>query len=203
VAEPADRAGFAGRARWLRPVDLDEAQRGVYDTIVGGPRATSAGVSALTDDQGRLYGPFNAMLFSPVVGEALQALGAVLRYRAKLSDRAREIAVLEVARSRQSEFEWYAHVRLGAAAGLSAAEIEAVRVGAPLVLPPSEQLVRQVAVALLDDGDLDDESFAAAESELGSAVLDELITLVGYYDLMALSMRVWRTPLPPGAAPAF
>jgi hypothetical protein len=28
--------------------------------------------------------------------------------------------------------------------------------------------------------------------------LAELVVLVGYYDLLALSLRVWRTPLPAG-----
>jgi 4-carboxymuconolactone decarboxylase len=203
VADRADPPGFAGRARWLRPDQLNEAQRRVYDTITSGPRAGTAGGLALTDDQGRLYGPFNAMLLSPAVGEALQALGVVLRYRSQLSDRAREIAVLEVARRTESEFEWYAHTRLATAAGLDAAEIEAVQAGVPLRLPPAEAVVREVAVALLRDGDLGDELFAAAQAELGSALLAELITLVGYYELLATSMRVWRTPLPAGVAEVF
>jgi hypothetical protein len=31
----------------------------------------------------------------------------------------------------------------------------------------------------------------------------DLIALVGYYDLLALSLRVWRTPLPDGAEAPF
>ena len=38
----------------------------------------------LTDEGGRLEGPFNAMLFSPAVGHALQALGGALRYQGTL-----------------------------------------------------------------------------------------------------------------------
>jgi alkylhydroperoxidase/carboxymuconolactone decarboxylase family protein YurZ len=194
--------GRAGRAPWLVPEALDPGQRRLYDAIVAGPRGADPRV-ALTDDQGRLSGPFNVMLQSPEVGEALQALGAAMRYRLGLSERSRELAILEVARARRSEFEWYAHVRIGLAAGLTDAEIEAIRVGDELELSPSELIVRQVTRTLLSARDLDDDLFNRTEADLGPAQLNELITLVGYYDLLALSLRVWRTPLPAGVGPVF
>ena len=45
----------------------------------------------LVDDQGRLQGPFNAMLFHPAIGMALQELGRALRFSGELPPRAREI----------------------------------------------------------------------------------------------------------------
>jgi alkylhydroperoxidase family enzyme len=157
----------------------------------------------LTDADGRLIGPFNAMLFSPAIGAKLQALGADIRYSARLAARSREIAILEVARARRSEFEWHAHARIGRAAGLTEDEIDAIRTGAVVALPPSEAIVRDVAKMLVTTRDLDDDLFGRAEPVLGVAALSEIITLVGYYDLLALSLRVWRTPLPPGAEPVF
>lgn len=53
-------------------------------------------------------------------------------------------------------------------------------------------------LALAVDGDLDDDGFTRAEAALGRDRLAELVVLVGYYDLLALSLRVWRTPLPAG-----
>ncbi len=78
-----------------------------------------------------------------------------MRFGLTLTDRVREIAILEVARHARSEFEWYAHVRIGRAAGLTAAEVEAVRVGARVDSPPAEVLARQVTQALAQTGDLD------------------------------------------------
>jgi 4-carboxymuconolactone decarboxylase len=193
----------AGRAPWLRPSDLDAAQSKLYTAIAGGPRASVAGVVPVTDDQGRLLGPFNVMLLSPQLGAALEPVGAVLRFGLSLTDRIREIAILEVAQHARSEFEWYAHVRIGRAAGLTATEVEAVRVGAPVDLAPDEALARQVTQALARTGDLTDDLFAAAEATFGRAALNELVTLVGYYQLLALSMRVWRTPLPAGVDSVF
>ena len=51
----------------LRPDELDVEQRNLYDTINQGPRRSAQpGLSSpvgLVDDEGRLQGPFNAMLF--------------------------------------------------------------------------------------------------------------------------------------------
>ncbi|MGC7096015.1 hypothetical protein ACPZ19_15185 [Amycolatopsis lurida] len=74
----------------LRPDDLDDDQRALYDAITGGPRA--GGPVALTDDAGRLAGPFNAMLVVPAAGSALQRLGAAIRYETLLSGHDRKSA---------------------------------------------------------------------------------------------------------------
>jgi alkylhydroperoxidase family enzyme len=144
------------------------------------------------------------MLVSPGVGLALQDLGAAVRYRTGLSDRAREIAILALAMLRSSDFEWYAHERVGRRAGLTDEELDSLLVGAePPSLSPTEKALLRTTRALATDADLDDEAFMAAEAALGREQLAELIVLVGYYDLLALSLRVWRTPLPVGETSPF
>lgn len=193
-----------GRLPWLRPDELDGPRREVYDAIAGGPRAAGPQSFRLTDVDGRLEGPFNAMLVSPGVGMALQDLGAAVRYRTSLSDRAREIAVLALAALRQSDFEWYAHERVGRRAGLTDQELGSLLRGEePDGLPESELVVLRTTTALASAGDLDDDEFALAEATLGREGIAELVVLVGYYDLLALSLRVWRTPLPAGETPPF
>ena len=193
-----------GRLPWLEPHELGADARTLYDRITGGPRASGPRAFPLTDDAGRLHGPFNAMLFNPAIGSALQELGAAIRYRGSLPDRAREIAILELAVLRRSTFEWYAHARAGKAAGLSDEEIAALHDGAAVpTLDPLEAMVRELVRVLVRERDLDESAYAAAAQRLGLAPLTELIALVGYYDLLALSLRVFRTPLPAGAPPAF
>ena len=193
-----------GRLPWLAPQDLDPGARELYERILGGPRTQVPRAFPLTDDAGRLNGPFNAMLLTPEVGSALQELGAAIRYRSSLSSRAREIAILEVSVLRHSSFEWYAHVRVGEQAGLTNDEIAALRDGHPApTFDPTESLVRDLVATLIRDRDLDDATFTSASQHLGNRALMELIALVGYYDLLALSLRVWRTPLPAGAEAPF
>lgn len=193
-----------GRLDWYEPHELDGDARQLYDRITGGPRARGPQALPLTDDAGRLEGPFNALLVSPEIGTAVQELGTAIRYRGALSDRAREIAILEVAALHRSEFEWYAHERLGRRAGLTGAEIAALRDGVPApTFDRVESLVRTIVRTLVRERDLDDASYRDASDVLGNPLLMELVALVGYYELLALNLRVWRTPLPDGAEPVF
>jgi len=191
-----------GRLDWLTPDQLDPDQLRVYHLIVG-TRARDAKTLPVTDDEGRLIGPFAAMLAHPRIAEIMQTLGAAMRYEIDLSPRAREIATLAVAGARHSNFEWYAHSQLGRNAGLTDDELESLAAG---TLAPSfsarEALIWQVVTTLGGDGDLDDELFARARAELGDAGIVDLIALVGHYEFLSRSLRVWRTPVP-GGQPKF
>ena len=185
------------RLRRLIPADLDEAQRLLYDRIVGGPRANGPRAAPLTDTDGALRGPFNAMLYAPAVGDALQSLGAAVRFGTGLSDRVREIAILAVAAHWDSAFERYAHEAIGRAVGLSEDIIEALRAGLePPLTDPTERAAYRVVRALLTQRDLDDAHFADARSELGETALVELSTVVGHYGTLALQLHLFRVEVP-------
>ncbi|MFE7071550.1 carboxymuconolactone decarboxylase family protein [Streptomyces sp. NPDC057620] len=181
----------------LHPADLSPAQRLLYEEITGGPRSDGPQLFALTDTEGRLNGPFNAMLFSPRLGRDLQELGAAIRYRTDLSPRVRETAVLVVAAVWDSDFERYAHEPPARAAGLTEAQVRALREGAdPGFSDPHERAAWSATRALATPSDpLDDDWYAAARAALGEAALFELSTLVGYYATLALQLRLFRVPV--------
>ncbi|MEU1182460.1 carboxymuconolactone decarboxylase family protein [Streptomyces sp. NPDC005820] len=183
---------MGARLAGLAPGELDAEQREVYRAITGGPRAAGPQAFALTDPDGQLRGPFNAMLLSPPVGHALQALGAAVRYGSALTDRARELAILAVAAHWNSAFEREAHEAVGRAVGLTGRELTALRTGtAPDLSDPGERAVLRAASALLSRGTLDDEEYAATVSAVGERALFDLTTLVGYYATLALHLRVF------------
>lgn len=176
---------------------LSDEQRALHDEIAGGRRAAAGSAFALTDEDGGLVGPFTAMLLSPPVGAALQGLGVAVRYRSALPGRLREMAVLLVATRCASAFERHAHEAVGRAEGLVDTELAALRAGeVPSTATPTEALALRTVLALLDRGDLDDDEYAAACGELGERQVFELTTLVGYYALLALQLRVFRVDPP-------
>lgn len=186
-----------GRLPHPTPDELNDDQRAVYDEITSGPRGS--GPFRLTDDDGRLHGPFNAMLVNPRLGLSVQQLGADIRYRSSLGPREREIAILALAHLRDSDFEWYAHERVGHAVGITQEELDALDAGAtPASFSAREQVVLIATRELVSDRDLDEATYDEASRLLGHTTLADLITLVGYYDLLALSLRTWRVPLPLG-----
>ncbi|MFE6823391.1 carboxymuconolactone decarboxylase family protein [Streptomyces sp. NPDC057690] len=187
---------MSARLRPLAPAELDPAQRALYAEITGGPRAAGPRHFALTDDEGCLRGPFNAMLLSPGVGRALQELGAAVRYRSGLGPRLRETAILMVAQARDSAFERHAHEAVGAAAGLTDDELVALREGRdPGLSDPVERAAWTFTRALLDgSGALQERAYDTARAALGERTLFELSTLVGYYSTLALQLRLFDVP---------
>jgi 4-carboxymuconolactone decarboxylase len=184
----------------LEPSALDDDQRSLYDAIAGGRRAQGPQLFRLADAQGRLEGPFNAFLLQPRLGSALQALGSSVRYDTGLDDRCREIAILVVAAHWRSDFEWYAHEAVGRSVGLSDTELAAVQDVGHAALTGREAVVARTVAALVARGDLDDAEYREAVSQVGTAGVFELLTLVGYYATLALQLRVFRVPAPDGTA---
>ncbi len=176
---------------------LTEGQAVVYDRIAGGQRAVGPQAFPLVGQDGALEGPFNAYLYQPALGAALEALGVVIRYETSLTKREREIAILLTAAVHESAFEQYAHEAVGKQVGLSDDEIASLRmVDVRVFTDARERALGDVVVALLRRGDLDDAEYSRAIEILGESLLFELIVLVGHYVTAAMQLRVFRVGAP-------
>ena len=167
----------------IPPAELAPAQRALYDAITGGPRASQAGTVPITDADGQLLGPFAIMLLAPAVGDAMQQVGAKIRFGTALTGRERELAILTVAGALNSEFERLAHVPAARGLGLTEPQIDAALAG-------------RLALAMTVDRTLSDEDYTDGVAALGQERLAELTWLVGYYSALALSLAVFRPVLP-------
>jgi 4-carboxymuconolactone decarboxylase len=173
--------------------EMTPEQVGLYREILNGPRGQGPRAVLLSTGAGGLAGPFNAMLYAPEVGRALQELGAAIRFRTHLAPRIREMAILVVAQAWDSAYERDSHELIGRDAGLTEAEIEALRVGSdPGLTDEQERVAHSVVRALVGPADLDDQEYAVAAATLGEQALVELSTLVGYYATLALQLRIFR-----------
>lgn len=180
----------------LAPDQLDEAQRAVYDGITRGDRATGVQHFPLTDEDGSLHGPFGVMLHAPGISNVLQELGAAIRFRTDLTARCREIAVLQVAQAVGSEFEWWAHERVGRAVGLTEAELMALSLGSFHSDDTVETAASAFCANLLNSSVVTDEEFAATSAVLSDQQMIDLTVLVGYYRTLAQLMSVFDIGAP-------
>lgn len=176
----------------LTPDELDVAQRDLHERIIRGPRAHGPQYFDLQRPDGSLTGPFNAFLLSPPVGSALQSLGTALRYQTGLDARTRETAVLMVAAHWGSAFEQHAHAGAARAAGLSDADLEAIKAGGHPAYGTSHEEACGRLVRSMLDGDVDDLTWSECARTPGLAAVFELSALVGYYATLALQLRVFR-----------
>jgi 4-carboxymuconolactone decarboxylase len=179
----------AARFPELRPDQMTDAQRRVYESIAGGPR-------------GGVRGPFNALLRSPELADRVQKVGEYLRFKTSLPARLNELAILINARFWGSKYEWYAHRPLAAKGGL-AEDIadDLARNKRPARMQPDEALVYEFCTALHREHAVDDALFRRAVTTLGEAGVMDLIGVSGYYTLVSMVLNVADIPLPEGARP--
>ena len=171
----------------LRPEQLDARQRALYAAIVNGPRKGSG----LVDDQGALRGPFDPLLRTPAIGDAVQHLGAVIRFEGELPDRLRELTIILVAAHWGCSFELSAHGPLAEAAGVEPAVVAAIRAGQRPTFEPGsvDSLIAQAIGELLADRRLTEPTFDTLLTVLGEAQTSELVVVVGYYSLLAMVLE--------------
>jgi len=177
------------RFRKLALEDMTGAQRKVYEAIAGGPR-------------GGVRGPFNALLRSPELADRAQKLGEHLRFASSLAPRLNELAILVTARYWSAQYEWYAHQKLGAKAGLGLELMAELAQGRrPAGMDPEEKAVYEFCTELHEKKAVSDATFQAALERFGERGVVDLIGVSGYYTLVSMVLNVDRAPLPEGVAP--
>ena len=187
----------------LRPEILSAEQRELYESIAGGDRARDASFR-LTEADGSLVGPFATLLLNPAVGNALQSVGTAIRFGGDLSSLVREVAILAVAAHHRSPFEWWAHEPIGRRAGLDDAQIAALKAGeTPDFEDNAATAANAFSQALIAGARPDDPTFEAAREALGLNGVMELVTLVGYYTLLAQLMETFDVGVPSGEPSPF
>jgi 4-carboxymuconolactone decarboxylase len=163
----------------------------LYDEICGGRRASAERPRGPVDADGRLTGPFNAMLYSPAVGGPLQRLGVALRYSSSLPDITRELVILAVAAHHGSDYERQAHQQVAARLGVDEDAFAAVEAGESPSAHPEAAVALELARAILRADLPDADAIEALRGSLGDAGIFELSTLVGYYSTLAVQMALF------------
>jgi 4-carboxymuconolactone decarboxylase len=179
------------RLESIEPDKLDPEQRKVYDAIAAGPR-------------GAVRGPFLALLLVPELANRVQHLGELIRYNTSLGRKLSELAILTTARAARCQYEWYAHAKIAAEAGLAAAAIEAIRTGQePAFSDPKERAVHRFARELTETNRVSDATYATAKEVFGTVGVVELAGMVGYYAMLAATLNAHRIDPPAGTALPF
>jgi len=149
-------------------------------------------------------GPFNVLLRSPEIGDLVQQLGNSIRFASGLTPAQRELATLAAGRAWTSHYEWYAHARYAADAGIPAAVVDAIAAGrAPdlALLSKDEALTWRLAEELMFTRRVTDATYRDALAALGEERFKSAATLAAYYELVSMTLNVDRYPLPANVPP--
>ena len=179
--------------------NLNNDQRALFETLMGGKRSTGRSLDAFLDSDGVMRGPFNAMLHHPAAGGVVQRLGELLRFEGILNDAQREVAILTVGRHWRAQYEWWAHVRIAEGVGVTPDLIQAIYDQAPLSGFASDLTAIHTFVReLTETQQVSDAAYAVAHAELGDEGIVELVILAGYYGVISGILNTFEVPLPAG-----
>ncbi len=173
----------------LDPSQMSSEQKAMYDAIMAGPRHS-------------IEGPFNMWLRSPVLGDRLQRVGEYLRFSTTIPHNLNEFAILITAVEWKSGFEWYAHYPLAIKAGLEPAVAKDLQEGRrPAEMTADETLVYDFVTQLQRQKQVGNAVYAAAVKRFGEQGVTDLVGLIGYYNLVSMTLNVAQVQPPVGAGP--
>ncbi|GLU33267.1 carboxymuconolactone decarboxylase family protein [Trinickia caryophylli] len=162
------------------PSSASPAQQAVLDEILRGPR-------------GNLAGPFLAWIASPEFAQHAQRLGAFCRYRTGLPLRLSELAILVTAARWRAQAEWQIHHPIAIDAGVPAAVADSIRRGErPVFAERDDELIFDFANELYETKRVSDATFEKAMQRFGRETTVNLVGLLGYYALVAMTLNVFQ-----------
>jgi len=150
---------------------------------------------------GPAKGPFALWLQTPELADKANSFGSYLRQNTTVPQRLVELAVLVVARTYTAQYEWYAHEKYVENVGLDPKIVDAIRTRTePEIKNADEQIVYAVTQELSVQRTLSDETYKRAIEELGETTVLELITIIGFYTMVAIVLVSYQVDIPDGGA---
>lgn len=186
---PRDVQLVGDRFKPLKWDEMTPEQKTMMEHLVSGERRGASG-------------PFNVLLRSPEMGDLVQQFGASMRFHSSLPRKLNEMAIIITARHWTAQYEWNAHREAAAQAGLNESIIQAIASGKrPASMDADETIVYNFATELLNTKQVSDAVFKATKDKFGERAVVDLISVMGYYQLVSMLLNVDRYPLPAGAKP--
>ena len=169
---------------------LTPEQRLAWDEVVAGPRK-------------KMHGPFFIWLHSPELLSRGQKLGLYARFHSSLPPRLSELCILMMAAHWKAAGEWVDHAPIARDLGVDAQALEALRKGLPAQFKNADEMAAyELAQELLNKRDVSDVTYARVKGVLGERGILDLVAVLGYYGLIAMSMKTFAL-MPEGAADPF
>jgi 4-carboxymuconolactone decarboxylase len=158
--------------------------------------AQQEGYRALTETRGPLGGPRKIWVESPKMAKAIGPIGAHFHPGGySLTEREREIAVIIINSKWHSAYPTAAHERRGKEQGLPADKVEAMLSGLTTSFADErEQVVYEMATCLSNARWVPQGLFDRAVKALGHVGITDVITLMGYYTSVSMTLAFYDVP---------
>lgn len=166
----------------LQKLEYDETspeQKAIWDEVVSGPR-------------GKMHGPFFIWLHSPELLDRGEKLGLYARFQSSLPPRISELCILIMSSHWKCSGEWIDHEAIAIRQGVDATALDALRRGAPARFTRDDEIATyELAQELLATREVSDATYAKAKAALGERGVLDVVAVLGYYSLIAMSMKTF------------
>jgi 4-carboxymuconolactone decarboxylase len=167
---------------------LSAEQRMTYDQIM---RA-----------RGHMRGPFAVWLRNAELCENTLKLQEMFASRVQLERRLLELMILVAARLATAQYAWFIHEPHARNLGISPEIIEAIRERrTPEFAREDERLVYDITVELNSTRTLSASSYRRGMETFGEQVMVELVSAIGFYSMVAMTLNAFDVSVPTGNNP--
>jgi 4-carboxymuconolactone decarboxylase len=148
-------------------------------------------IARLGEGRGRIPTPFNIWLHNPHLAEGMEIIGTHVDHSPVLSEAETEVAILSTAVFWNAPYVIANHRRHALKSGIPEAVVNAI-----LEKRRAEAVEGRLGVVceavsdILAGGTVDDACFARYDTELGRAVIAELLITIGYFTSVSLAMTL-------------
>ncbi len=197
----------------LSPDILDPTTRAAYDQIVAdsgplpAPDREAIYGEATRKNRARIAGPFNIWLRCPGIAKPATDIANYFHFRGRLSPRNTELVILLAARHFGAPFAWATYEEYARTAGLSDDAIAAIAAGRSVDdesgMADDDRAVWKFTTTLLENKRVDEDTYGATVEVLGEGGTVELVSLIGFYAMIAFSLNAFEVAAPQGSAVPF
>lgn len=167
----------------IDPSKLSPEQREIYDRII---RA-----------RGHMRGPFAVWLRNAELCENTLKLQEMFASRVKLERRLLELMILVSARLATAQYAWFIHEPHAIKFGIAPEIIQAIRERrTPEFSREDERLVYDITIELNTTRSLSEASYQRGLAMFGEQVMVELVSAVGFYVMVAMTLNAFSVAVP-------
>jgi 4-carboxymuconolactone decarboxylase len=139
---------------------------------------------------GNIPGPFKFWMFHEPVAQGMKAYSDFSIRGSSMSEREREIVILNCATAHGSDYVTTAHKRSGIRVGLPEAQVETICAGGdPRFADPREQAIFEVARAMSAHKHGTQAAFTKGVAALGVETICEIAALYGFYAATCVTLN--------------
>lgn len=179
-----------GRVPEIDPATFSPEQHKLYEAMM------------VSRPDGKLQGPSTIWIRNAGLATATGQIAKLLRYEGKLEGALFEMITLIVARQWTTHYVWSVHAREATRVGLEPEIIEAIRMGrVPPFSDERQKLIYEITHEVVNTKVVSDATYMRAEKEFGVDLLLEIITAVGFYTLICMTIKTFGISAPDNATP--